>query len=832
VVQALIELVKNSYDADATYAKITIDTQSAPPSDSAFPSAKGYILVEDDGNGMNKQSINDGWLTIANSSKRVLKAQGGTTPIRKRTPLGDKGLGRLGVQRLGHNVEITTRPLDTVVGKPAAEDYHVSFSWDDFLSAKRLSDVPVELQENAAPTLERGTRILISDLKEAETWRDGEAEARLRDGLSRLLSPYKKFADFRVYPMINGRRIELAEVSDAVRRTSQVHYDIAFDGTRLVVTGRARLAFFRPPSGRMRHRFKELVESDGGRTFLAHVKSLPVALDVQLQESKNPGWFVEYSEELNLDKLDKKSFVDPGVVANPGPFNGEIDAFNLGAESVAEAIGLVKEMFGSIPYASEETSDDDTDTISVFNSLDDYRKYIKDLSGIRVYRDGFGIRVDPDWLGLASERTSGKSYYSLRPSNTLGYIALTARDNAVLTEKTDREGFQLTPYFLNFHGLLKQAVGFANESQDFLRRAWVGFEKRSRLEVTVPDLFEATRPEQAAAQIQETLSSAESFRAPVLELLARLERSTNSARALLDTRSTSKGDLRKSLLSMTDLVPEAAALLRQVEIYLDKAAEANPLSVLLAEQMSGLKERLDEVYSMVSLGLTAEALSHEIHNVADQLAARNQMVSDRIQKQPHPDAQLITFTEYIRSAIEALRKQLSHLAPSLKYVRERRETIIVPSFLSTLADFHRDRLAASGIRVEVLSSQPDDFIVDMNRGKLTQIFDNLLLNSEYWLKEDLRGGSIQEGIITMESARPFVRVWDNGGGISKSVENRLFTPFVTTKRRGEGRGLGLFITRQLLDADACSIELSSKRNAQGNRYLFEINLAGALTAGR
>src|SRR5438445_10675132 len=62
VVQALVELVKNAYDADATYAKITVQTDEAPPLGSRYPSASGYILIEDDGHGMNRDSIIEGWL--------------------------------------------------------------------------------------------------------------------------------------------------------------------------------------------------------------------------------------------------------------------------------------------------------------------------------------------------------------------------------------------------------------------------------------------------------------------------------------------------------------------------------------------------------------------------------------------------------------------------------------------------------------------------------------------------------------------------------------------------------------------------------------------------
>ena len=70
------------------------------------------------------------------------------------------------------------------------------------------------------------------------------------------------------------------------------------------------------------------------------------------------------------------------IMANPGPFHAEIDSFDLGTETFEQ---------------------------NVFGRVSEYKDYIKNLSGIRVYRDGFGIRVDPDWLKLGQQQTSGRS---------------------------------------------------------------------------------------------------------------------------------------------------------------------------------------------------------------------------------------------------------------------------------------------------------------------------------------------------------------------------------------------------------------------------------------
>ena len=58
---------------------------------------------------MGIDDIVNGWLTISNSKKRKMKKDKQVTPKYKRIPLGDKGLGRLSVQRLGKSMKMITK---------------------------------------------------------------------------------------------------------------------------------------------------------------------------------------------------------------------------------------------------------------------------------------------------------------------------------------------------------------------------------------------------------------------------------------------------------------------------------------------------------------------------------------------------------------------------------------------------------------------------------------------------------------------------------------------------------------------------------------------------
>ena len=221
--------------------------------------------------------------------------------------------------------------------------------------------------------------------------------------------------------------------------------------------------------------------------------------------------------------------------------------------------------------------------------------------------------------------------------------------------------------------------------------------------------------------------------------------------------------------------------------------------------------------------MTAEALSHEMSIIADRLAARTRSLMKELDRPVDPA--VVAFTEHVHTAVGRLRKQLSHLDPSMRYAREKRHRITLRAFFDDLRDFYSDRFARKHIKM-IVGEPFQDFAITMNRGKLTQLVDNILLNSEYWLSEDLRKQAISEASIMVRAKAPMIEIYDTGRGVSPSVEHHLFEPFVTTKP--EGRGLGLFIARQLLDSSGCLIMLLPERNELKRRFVFRIDFTGAL----
>lgn len=101
---ALVELIKNAYDADAEWVKVSFVNFN----DDFTVNPNSKIIIEDDGNGMNQQIIEKHWLNPATPEKKRRKKLKETTD-KGRILQGEKGIGRFAIFKLGKRINIYTR---------------------------------------------------------------------------------------------------------------------------------------------------------------------------------------------------------------------------------------------------------------------------------------------------------------------------------------------------------------------------------------------------------------------------------------------------------------------------------------------------------------------------------------------------------------------------------------------------------------------------------------------------------------------------------------------------------------------------------------------------
>ena len=776
-VQALLELVKNSYDADATLVTVEVDTHVKEAD------LHGRIVVEDNGIGMSEKTIEDGWLTISVSPKAAMKESGQKTLRHHRVPLGDKGVGRLGTQRLGHRLTIRTfedQEPDRKRSREPVSGHELVIDWRAYDSVDRLDQVEFQLEDvDGEPA---GTRLMIEGLKDSAEWR-GDGKSRLGAELSKLVSPFDPPKKFSLDIRVDDAPVELTQVDRIVRRAALSSWHIEFDETSLRVDGSVRATFLRPDR-KDQSEWRSLLVDDGGERLYQLLKSDSGARDLGLRDPSSSSQVARFEFEMSVDELDAS--VVPGVGGdNPGPFNASFESFSLGRFEVQELV-------------DEYLQADDVEG-HVFTQEAEYRSLMKDLAGVRVYRDGFGVRVAGDWLGLGAGFTSARSFRALRPANTIGYVNISAERNQGLVETTDREGFVHNGAYKTFVALLEEAVSYINRCQVLVGRSWDSLKKEeSRKIAGIPK----GRPaRQVATGVSDAVRQGEQLR-------------TDLKRA-----KSAIGTAMKATPELT----EARDTVEEVERLLDRLPEVQAQAEVVESELEELERNRAEYIEMIGLGLTAEALSHELSIAINRLdaATRTMTRKQRSAKGLTPEA-MAGYIVDVQYAIAALRKQLAHLDPSLRYARDQRTDVTVGQFIEDIAEYHRSRWEGSELELEVRIE--NDFEVRANPGRMTQVLDNLILNSEHWVRQTKQEPARIEIVVS----NPFVEVSDSGPGVHDSVRDSLFEPFVTRKPKGKGRGLGLFVVQQLLNLENSEIRLAPNKNAHGRLYLFELDFSGAI----
>jgi len=165
---ALVELVKNSYDADATKVEII------------FEHNPNRIIIRDNGCGMSKSDIENGWGKIGISTKRNYTI----TPKFKRPILGEKGVGRFASQKLGNKLTINTRHSEN------SFPIQVCIDWNLFSLDRDLSSIKFPFKQiNKSLKFKIGTELIIDDLS---TYWDKKKIININNNLQNLLHPKDK----------------------------------------------------------------------------------------------------------------------------------------------------------------------------------------------------------------------------------------------------------------------------------------------------------------------------------------------------------------------------------------------------------------------------------------------------------------------------------------------------------------------------------------------------------------------------------------------------------------------------------------------------------------
>lgn len=804
---ALLELIKNAYDADANNVEVVIDT------DIVTPYGMGRIEIKDDGNGMIPSIVKNSFLRLSTSFKEEEKS----SIYYHRKVLGKKGIGRLSFQRLGNYITVETVPNIERFKKTdllKEEDFKfieennkidIDIDWSEFPSDMDFSDIMATVKYEKNVVVSYGTKIVIQGIKNLNFWNmDKKKEEKLKNELLNMMDPFQKNLNlekserFNVLLKINGVPYSVEPIDESLLDElydSKVSFE--FKEWKLYVKIERPLKYIMQRRNSLVKRMKEsgfeiLYEADYQKDCEEHIVDFSNLQKVKIEYPKID-FTIERTTFLSEDVLSKLEETKQAGKINETEYK----------KAILEQYAYPGSFKGTI-YARDKSNKEDIDIIlekkglikAKLNSLSDINKAWSAMQGVYVYRNGF--RVLPygrkDWIGFTEKsQTSANNIY--KEHTVVGYLKIDGFSSEKLEEQTNRQGFIQDEYGKNFFMLIQNfLLNIIFESDIKFREGFSKTKERQDEVVTDNGKISFKRiggfEEKKNERMQAVKADIEGLKIAVSNQTSGVEISQKDIENL------------QKKISRYEEAEQKAIDEKKQEIYLK------------SQQIAEIKE----IVPLLGLGIIAESLTHEMNRIEQNIEefARNSIKSkndaDKVVKNQR---NIITQTNFLKI-------QLAHMESTYRRNLEKQEEILLKEFFINMYVDEESPMSRKARRDSVnVLIEGEDILIKANKGILTTVFDNIFLNSLYWIQY-----SQQKKYIKFVIKRGgYVECFDSGCGVHPEIEEKLFEPFQFMKENG--RGLGLFIVKELTENMNGRVWLSDERR-EGRRYKFVFDLSERL----
>ena len=234
---------------------------------------------------------------------------------------------------------------------------------------------------------------------------------------------------------------------------------------------------------------------------------------------------------------------------------------------------------------------------------------------------------------------------------------------------------------------------------------------------------------------------------------------------------------------------------------------AVPTATLLVRDVTAeteLKAKLLEAERLAAMGLLAASIGHEIRQPLA-FATSSIEVLSRERARSGENDHAAEALDHVRDAV----RRIGEIAANVRVIAPDR----VPQ---RTAEVRRPILAAVDLcaseiqgRATVVTEIPDLPKVRANEGELCQVMTNLLLNAAHAGAPSAASRIVVRAVHLDAEGLVRISVEDEGRGIDPAHLGRIFDPFYTTKGAGGGTGLGLFVSRRIVEACGGTLEVDS-----------------------
>lgn len=837
---AFTELLKNSYDARAKEVNVhfldNVDNLDhskllVPLKNEVLTRLKKkigdnrLIIIEDNGIGMNKKTLKEGFFTVGSDLKRNLKEAEAKINRTDKITLGDKGLGRLASQRLGPVLIVETSGNNTNEKKIN----YVEIEWANFFNDLDRDAPEAEFNRISSQSYTRlwfietqGFDRFIDDRRSKQfkifSEETNEDEIVLQEGLqssvSFLYSPFEKIEEpFKVSFYLNDKKIRSSFQNGSINIAQTVHsFKLIEENNKNLLKIELELKPW----------YLELLHLRvlGKNMFQKGRKSSEVytAILEKHQERINRNLtkvvaFDDFMGNLTEKKDGKKGYFQNSL-EKVFPITSEVYSFhrdpfrsNLAVQG-AKNVGLIKR---------------DENIRSIRNFLDYH-------NGIKLYRDKFRIAnlgdKDSDWLNLQQARTKGQQFFRFELGNVIGYVKLNDFYQTYIKEISSRQELKQNEYSSALKWFLQRVF-----NHDFYNLSTTAY-------YLIRDILyeEELIPKNSPKELKEQVDESEKLLEQTLTDLEKFKSGFEVISNNITLDSPSK--IKAVQKVITELGNSNQGLSTSLNSSITTLKAAKDTLVIIEERQ---KESYNN-YKLMANGLITEVMTHELHSIL--LNTRS-------------GTDYTTYVESLKSYLLKM-KEVGLYKENLKPVSERltflhtriEELDLFYNFLENtfikqgtanefahenILKFTSDFEFRFGKRLKKLGTKlefkgPNNYAWFVPKGSLTHVFYNLIDNSLYWISERQKKSAYDETFKRI--GQDYIRIekideltlyyYDSGTGVNNEMQDVLFHPFQSGKKNG--RGMGMYIVKKLLESFGGNITLLPEENDFGNRYIFAITI--------
>jgi len=402
-------------------------------------------------------------------------------------------------------------------------------------------------------------------------------------------------------------------------------------------------------------------------------------------------------------------------------------------------------------------------------------KRVRDLvnqwaGGLMVYRDGFRVHPygspEDDWLKLDRAALAAPGY-KVNRRQVIGKVDITARNNPQLVDQTNREGLRDN----------EEKAALVKMLQHILTGEFRTFLDSVDTEVNAREVL-------SFDQVEE--------------------------RVIIQEKKIDENLL--ALVKKHPEVTEDKEVINAIQVAADDIRSLMKEATKMADEYE--KGRTQLVH-LAGLGLMVEIIGHELSRATSH-AIRTLDASKKSDLPPD----VLSLFDTLKEQLKTIEKRLRVLDPLSTSGRQVKEQFDLIAWVRDILTSHEAQFERHSIKYK-LRVEPEgatSLLIKAVKGMIVQILENLISNSVYWLKQQSRlERSFKPKItVVIDTAAKQIHFTDNGPGISPARRDEVFQPFVTTKPPGEGKGLGLYISKEVANYNGASLYLSDERAVHRN----------------